>query len=89
MMQATSEQSSFAREIGFDPGYLQEFEAKAFIGGYKCERNGARLLDARTLFHYTAIVVTPAMEVQRVGIGSQYLVTYKGASGDYLDGVQN
>ena len=60
-----------------------------FIGGYKFERDGARLLDARTLFHYTAIVVTPAMEVQRVGVGSQYLASYKDASGAYLDGGQN
>ena len=38
-----------------------------FIGGYKFERHGARLLDARTLFHYGAIVVTPAMEAKMVG----------------------
>jgi len=62
---------------------------RIFIGGYKFERDGARLLDARTLFHYCAIVVTPAMEVQRVGIGSQYLAAYKDASGAYLDGGQN
>lgn len=62
---------------------------RIFIGGYNFERDGARLLDARTLFHYTAIVVTPAMEVQRVGVGSQYIVTYKDASGAYLDGGQN
>ncbi len=62
---------------------------RIFIGGYKFERDGARLLDARTLFHYTAIVVTPAMEVQRVGVGSQYLASYKDASGAYLDGGQN
>jgi hypothetical protein len=60
-----------------------------FIGGYKFERDGARLLDARTLFHYTAIVVTPAMEVKRIGVGSQYLATYKDASGVYLDGGQS
>jgi hypothetical protein len=46
-------------------------------------------MDARTLFHYTAIVVTPAMEVKKVGIGSQYLATYRDASGAYLDGGQN
>ena len=62
---------------------------RIFIGGYKFERDGARLLDARALFHYTAIVVTPAMEVQRVGVGSQYLASYKDASGAYLDGGQN
>jgi hypothetical protein len=60
-----------------------------FIGGYKFERDGARLFDARTLFHYTAIVVTPAMEAKIVGVGSQYLSTYKDADGTYLDGGQN
>ena len=59
-----------------------------FIGGYKFERGGARLIDARTLFHYTAIVITPAMEVQRIGVGSQYLATYKDSSGAYLEGGQ-
>jgi hypothetical protein len=59
-----------------------------FIGGYKFERDGARLLDARTLFHYTAIVITPAMEARMVGVGSQYLSTYKDVEGEYLDGGQ-
>ena len=62
---------------------------RIFIGGYKFERDGARLLDARTLFHYSAIVVTPAMEAQMVGVGSQYLTTYKDASGAYLEGGQD
>jgi hypothetical protein len=62
---------------------------RIFISGYQFERDGARLLDARTLFHYTAIVVTPAMEVQMVGGGSQYLGTYRDAGGAYLDGGQN
>jgi hypothetical protein len=62
---------------------------RIFIGGYKFERDGALLLDARTLFHYTAIVVTPAMEMKMVGAGSQYLAAYRDASGAYLDGGQN
>jgi hypothetical protein len=62
---------------------------RVFIGGYKFERDGARLLDARTLWHYGAIVVTPAMEAKMVGVGSQYLGTYKDASGAYLDGGQS
>jgi hypothetical protein len=61
---------------------------RLFIGGYKFEREGARLFDARTLFHYTAIVVTPAMEAEMVGVGSQYLATYRDASGAFLDGGQ-
>jgi len=62
---------------------------RVFIGGYKFERDGARLLDARTLWHYGAIVVTPAMEAKMVGVGSQYLTTYRDASGAYLDGGQD
>jgi hypothetical protein len=62
---------------------------RVFIGGYQFERDGARLLDARTLWHYGAIVVTPAMEAKMVGVGSQYLATYKDASGAYLDGRQS
>jgi hypothetical protein len=62
---------------------------RVFIGGYTFERDGARLLDARTLWHYGAIVVTPAMEAKMVGVGSQYLGTYKDASGAYLDGGQD
>lgn len=62
---------------------------RVFIGGYKFERDGARLLDGRTLWHYAAIVVTPAMEAKMVGVGSQYLSTYRDASGAYLDGGQN
>jgi hypothetical protein len=60
-----------------------------FVGGsHEFKRNGALLLDARTLFHYTAIVITPAMAVKMVGVGSQYLSSYKDATGAYLDGGQ-
>jgi hypothetical protein len=34
------------------------------------------------------IVVTPAMEVKRTGVGSQYLQTCEDANGDHLDGGQ-
>jgi len=84
-----------ARAIAFanrDPQvsvYPDRHWERIFISGYKFERDRARLLDARTLFHYTAIVITPAMEVKMIGVGSQYLATYKDASGDYLDGGQN
>ncbi|AMM84529.1 DUF1254 domain-containing protein [Martelella sp. AD-3] len=33
---------------------------------------GVRFLDARTLFHYYATGITPAMAIKRVGVGSQY-----------------
>ena len=61
-----------------------------FIGGsHEFKNEGAFLLDARTLFHYTAIVVTPAMAKKMVGIGSQYLSTYRDADDNFLMGDNN
>lgn len=59
-----------------------------FIGGdYRFLRQpGVRNLDARTLFHYYATGVTPAMAMQRVGIGSQYAVATTDSQGKPLDG---
>lgn len=58
-----------------------------FVGGkYDFTADNALLLDARTLFHYTAIVVTPAMAAKMVGVGSQYLATYRDAEDNFLTG---
>jgi hypothetical protein len=58
-----------------------------FLGGRHDFMSGDALwLDARTLFHYEAIVVTPAMAVERVGVGSQYLACYRDADGEFLMG---
>ena len=55
----------------------------AFVGGsYEFLRNGARLLDARTQFHYIATVITPAMAHAQVGAGSAYAYTVHDANGD-------
>ncbi len=59
----------------------------AFVGGsYEFLRGGARLLDARTQFHYMATVITPAMAHAQVGAGSAYAYTVHDANGDVLDG---
>jgi hypothetical protein len=60
-----------------------------FVGGsYEFLRNGARLLDARTQFHYIATVITPAMAHAQVGAGSAYAYTVHDANGDILDGAR-
>jgi hypothetical protein len=60
-----------------------------FIGGsHEFVRNGARLLDARTMFHYPATAISPAMVLKIVGAGSQYGVAAVDADGTYLDGSQ-
>ena len=61
-----------------------------FIGGSsEFLRDGYRNLDARTLFHFCAVVITPAMALEMVGKGSQYIAGYRDASGAYLDGGKN
>lgn len=82
-----------ARAIAYQS---REAEAKAypdrkwefiFLGGsHEFLANGVRNLDARTLFHFTAIAVTPAMVNKMVGAGSQYLCAYRDGDGDFLDG---
>jgi hypothetical protein len=57
-------------------------------GSHEFLKIGVRNLDARTLFHFTAICVTPAMVNKVVGAGSQYLAAYVDRDGDYLDGGQ-
>jgi len=61
-----------------------------FLGGRHDFKSGDALwLDARTLFHYEAIVVTPAMTRKMVGVGSQYLTAYRDADNNFLMGDFN
>ena len=85
--------SGIARALVFRPrdrrAYYYENSSwkNAFIGGrYDFEINGVRLLDARTMFHYMATVITPAMAAAQVGAGSQYAFTAEDSAGAWLDG---
>jgi len=55
-------------------------------GHYDFLMNGATLLDSRVYMHFYATGITPAMAVQNVGKGSQYLIAYLDKNGDALDG---
>jgi hypothetical protein len=58
-----------------------------FVGGsYAFLNNGERMLDARTLFHYYATGVTPAMAFSKPGTGSAYAYATRDSLGRYLDG---
>ncbi|MGB0120215.1 MAG: DUF1254 domain-containing protein [Solirubrobacterales bacterium] len=50
---------------------------------------GGRDFDARTLFFYQATLNTPAMALEMVGVGSQYALTERDSSGEYLSGDNN
>lgn len=59
----------------------------AFVGGsYEFLDHHARLLDARTVFHYFATVISPAVAAKIVGTGSQYAYTAQDSTGAWLDG---
>jgi hypothetical protein len=45
--------------------------------------------DARSIFMYNAIGITPAMAIKMPGIGSQYAAAVRDANGDYLDGSRS
>lgn len=86
--------AGIARVIAYAPrdpdAVLYGSWRNGFVGGnYEFLRNGARLLDARTQFHYLATVITPAMAHAQVGAGSAYAYTVHDANGDLLDGARN
>ncbi|MCW2309591.1 DUF1254 domain-containing protein [Rhodobium gokarnense] len=59
----------------------------SFTGGsHEFLDNGARGLDDRAMFHYSATGITPAMASPQVGMGSVYAFTPHDATGAYLDG---
>ena len=60
-----------------------------FVGGsYEFVDNGARLLDARAMFHYYATGVTPAMTMASPGTGSTYAIAARDSQGRYFDGAK-
>lgn len=63
---------------------------KGFVGGSpEFMRDGARLLDPRTMFFFMATGITPAMNISKAGAGSQYAATYVDAQGALLDGAKS
>ncbi len=86
--------AAMSRAILYSPRDAEAFrwEGKSwknpFVGGsYEFLSDGARNLDARTLYHYAATVITPAMAHAQVGAGSAYLYTVTDADGALLDGA--
>ncbi|MES2127471.1 MAG: DUF1254 domain-containing protein [Pseudomonadota bacterium] len=87
---ATARAQSYAtrdREAYFYPGSQWR---TPFIGNsYSFTKDGATLLDARSMFFYMAVVTTPAMTVKRPGVGSQYAFSANDQQGRPLDGGCN
>ena len=74
-------------EAALYPGSAWE---TTFIGGsHEFQRDGIRLLDARSRFHFYATGITPAMVIKMVGAGSQYAAAFVDSEGKALDGSKS
>jgi hypothetical protein len=93
LIDAVAVANATARALVFAPRdervkfYPDRQWSTTFIGGsYAFLNNGERMLDARSLFHYYAAGVTPAMAYSKPGTGSAYAYAARDSKGDYLDG---
>ena len=62
---------------------------KMFLHNTTFERDGVNDIDARTLWHYQAIVVSPNLISTTPGQGTAYLTSFRDSNGTYLDGGKN
>jgi hypothetical protein len=62
---------------------------KMFLYNTTFERDGVNDIDARTLWHYQAIVVSPNFISTTPGTGTAYLTAFRDSQGHYLDGRSN
>jgi hypothetical protein len=93
LTEAAAVGSATSRALSFRPrnkeGFLYANSAwcTPFVGGsYLFEKDGVRLLDARTFFFFYATGITPAMAAKMVGVGSQYAAAFVDSQGKPLDG---
>ena len=59
---------------------------KMFLHNTTFERDGVNDIDARTLWHYQAIVVSPNLLSTTPGAGTAYLTSFRDSEGFFLDG---
>ncbi len=62
---------------------------KMFLYNTTFERDGVNDIDARTLWHYQAIVVSPNLISTTPGAGTAYLTSFKDKNDLFLDGGEN
>jgi len=62
---------------------------RMFLYNTTFERDGVADIDARTLWHYQAIVVSPNLISTTPGAGTAYLTTFRDSENRYLDGAKN
>jgi hypothetical protein len=96
LTEAVAVGNATARTIAFKPRmkdvYLNPGSAwfQPFVGGsYEfLSQPGVRNLAARVLYSYNYTGVTPAMAIEMVGIGSQYVMATTDSNGEPLEGAK-
>ena len=73
-------------EINYWPNRHWE---KMFIRNTEFVNNGNNDIDARTLWHYQAICVSPNLLSTTPGVGTSYLTAFRDKNSDYLLGDKN
>lgn len=66
----------------------RQWTTSFYSGGYAFNENGERVLDGRTMFHYYATGITPAMQPTKPGAGSVYLIGTRDSKGRIFDGAK-
>jgi len=72
-----------------DPEILQwpgRHWEKMFVRNTVFSRNGFNDIDARTLWHYPAIVVAPHLHATKPGVGNRYITSFRDNDGKFLQG---
>ncbi|HEX6920638.1 MAG TPA: DUF1254 domain-containing protein [Actinomycetes bacterium] len=58
----------------------------SFLGGHRFQQDGVALLDSAAQYYFTGAPISPALEVEMVGAGSQYAYAFVDAAGAPFDG---
>ena len=93
LIEAAAVANATARALSYRPRSREPYFYEdrqwytAFVGGrHDFMSNGELMLDYRTMMHYMATGITPAMAQSAVGQGSAYAFTPHDAQGRFLDG---
>jgi hypothetical protein len=79
---------SVRNQAAFD--YPNSAWQMVWIGNdYQFSPGGVLDLDARSLYFYMGLGISPAMATKMVGVGSQYAMAYRDTAGQYLDGAKS
>ena len=79
----------FASRSPDSPYWPDRHWEKMFLYNTTFVRDGVADIDARILWHYSGVVVSPFLISTTPGIGTAYLATFRDNNGLYLDGSKN